>query len=177
MMRLIIWLWNPGAEYAQTRHSAWFIITDMMAKDFGIELKFDKSLNAKVGKWYIYEQEVIMIQPMTYMNLSWAPVVRLSSFYKIPPENVIVLHDEIDIPNSEIRVKFGWSTAGHNGLKNISLKLWTNDYHRIRLWVWRSTNPYISVSDRVLWKFTEAELSDLTSKYVNICHFISNIMP
>lgn len=176
-MYLIVWLGNPGDQYKNTRHNAWFIITDMIADDFGISLKFDKNINANIGKWIIYDQEVILLQPMTYMNLSWAPVVRICQFYKIPPENVIVLHDEIDIPNAQIKVKFGWSTAGHNGLKNISLKFWTNDYHRIRLGVWRSANPNIWVADWVLSRFTEEELSDLTSKYVHICHFISNIMP
>ncbi len=175
-MRLIVWLGNPWSEYTYTRHNAGFIITDMIAKDFGIELKFDKSLNAKIGKWYIYDQEIIMVQPMTYMNLSWAPVVRLSSFYKTPLSQIIVLHDEIDIPNAEIRTKFGWSTAWHNGLKDISVKFGTNDYSRIRLWVWRPANSHISVSDWVLWKFTEAELSDLTNKYAYILELLAKIL-
>lgn len=173
-MYLLVWLWNPGSEYSQTRHNAGFILADMLAKDFAIDMKIDK--DAKIGKWYIYDQEVILLEPLTYMNLSGWPVARISQFYKIPHDHIIVLHDEIDIPNAQIRYKYDWSTAWHNGLKDISLKLWTNAYHRIRLWVGRSANPNISVSDWVLWKFRSEELSDLTGQYIHICQLIEKIL-
>ncbi len=146
--RLIVGLGNPGAEYEDTRHNAgaWFV--DRLARDLKVTLapqgKFF-GLAARVG-------ETWLLQPTTYMNRSGQSVAALARFYKITPAEVLVVHDELDLPPGGIRLKQGGGAGGHNGIKDIQAQLATPDFWRLRLGVGhpRNLNLAQEVADFVL---------------------------
>lgn len=174
-MKLIVWLGNPWKEYKETRHNIWFILLDQYIKhntdkQFMLEKKF---------LWeYIHDQEkeIIFLKPLTYMNLSGKSIKAVSSFFKIKPEDILVLHDEIDLANAHIKEKSWWGHAWHNWLKSMIQELWTNTFTRIRVWVWRPSHPSMDVSDHVLWKFSLQELSEINDKYLCIEELINEFI-
>ena len=156
---LIAFLGNPGREYENTRHNAGFLTADAMEKLCGVrinKLKF-RALTAvaKVGG-----QNVLLLKPQTYMNLSGQSVGEAARFYKIPPERVIVISDEISLPLGRIRVRRSGSAGGHNGLKDIIAALGTDGFPRIRLGVGAPPHADYDMRDWVLARFTgrDAEL-------------------
>jgi PTH1 family peptidyl-tRNA hydrolase len=151
---LIVGLGNPGREYLMNRHNIGFMAVDALADEYGIG--GDKKLFQSVVRSAVIDGKNVFLQkPQTYMNLSGEAVGAASRFYKIPPENIVVIHDEIDIAHDNVRIKQGGGAAGHNGLKSIDQHL-GNDYWRIRLGVGRA-NDERSVADHVLSNFTEGE--------------------
>lgn len=137
-MKLIVWLGNPWAEYAKTRHNIWFIMIDLYCEKNDIcGWKFDKKYNAEIIK----TDEGIFCKPQTYMNKSWEAIRKIIDFYKIPIENILVLHDDIDLPIGKIQKKIGWSAAWHNWLKSILQQLQNiNTFTRVRIGVDRPQN-------------------------------------
>ena len=127
-MWLIAGLGNPGAEYAATRHNIGFMAVDALG---GAE-RFSSKFHGETASRSIEGEKVILLKPMTFMNLSGKSVQAAMAFYKIPPEKVIVLHDELDLPLGKIRIKQGGGANGHNGLKDIDQMVGPN-YWRIRL--------------------------------------------
>ena len=132
MIRLVVGLGNPGKEYERTRHNAGFWLVERFAQTNGINLRKDPKFKALVGKntggaWFLL--------PQSYMNLSGQPVQMLAGFFKIKPEEVLVVHDELDFAPGVARVKQGGGIAGHNGLKDISQRLASHDYWRLRIGV------------------------------------------
>ena len=127
--RLIVGLGNPGAEYEDTRHNAgaWFV--DRLARDLKVSLAPQGKFLGLAGR----AGEVWLLQPTTYMNRSGQSVAALARFYKILPAEILVVHDELDIPPGQLRLKFGGGVGGHNGLKDISAHLGTQDYWRLRV--------------------------------------------
>lgn len=132
-MFLIVGLGNPGAEYKDTRHNVGFMTVDAIAEKFGFGTwreKFDGLIaEGKIGQHRVY-----LLKPLTYMNLSGNSVVKAAMFYKILPENIVVIHDDMDLEMSRIKAKTGGGTGGHNGLKSIDACI-TNGYHRVRIGV------------------------------------------
>ena len=136
MIRLIVGLGNPGPEYEHTRHNAGFWWVDAAARQLGATLAFDRNhhgLLARVNLPQRAQQPLWLLQPLTFMNLSGKAVAPLARFYKIAPAEVLVVHDELDLPPGEKRLKLGGSHAGHNGLKDIHAALGTPDYWRLRI--------------------------------------------
>ena len=131
-IRLIAGLGNPGPEYEQTRHNAGFWLVDNLA---GVPLTRETRFNALLRKTTISGQEVWLLEPQTFMNRSGQSVGALARFYKIAAEEILVVHDELDLPPGSARIKKGGSSGGHNGLKDISAALGTQDYWRLRLGV------------------------------------------
>jgi PTH1 family peptidyl-tRNA hydrolase len=132
VIRLVVGLGNPGKEYERTRHNAGFWLVERFAQANGIVLRKDPKFKALVGKnasgaWFLL--------PQSFMNLSGQPVQMLAGFFKIKPEEVLVVHDELDFPPGTARLKQGGGIAGHNGLKDISQRLATHEYWRLRLGV------------------------------------------
>ncbi len=129
--KLIVGLGNPGDEYAQTRHNAGFWFCERLATDLGAgfskEARFHGfAANARAaGVW--------LLMPQTYMNRSGQAVAALARFYRITPAEILVVHDELDIPPGQLRLKFGGGLGGHNGLKDITAHLGTQDYWRLRI--------------------------------------------
>ena len=133
MIKLFVGLGNPGAEYEDTRHNAGFWWTDALARELNVSLVPDKSYFAKVARTQIKGQTVWLLEPQTFMNLSGKSVGALARFFKIEPDQILVVHDELDLPPGQAKLKFGGSHAGHNGLRDIHAQLGTGDYWRLRL--------------------------------------------
>lgn len=133
-IRLIVGLGNPGPEYEQTRHNAGFWLVDNLASSLpGCRLQRESRFNALVGKGTLHGQEVVLLEPQSFMNRSGQSVGGLARFYKINPDEVLVVHDELDLAPGVAKLKKGGSSGGHNGLKDITAALGTQDYWRLRL--------------------------------------------
>ncbi|MBQ9440847.1 MAG: aminoacyl-tRNA hydrolase [Alphaproteobacteria bacterium] len=168
---LIVGLGNPGIQYSKTIHNIGFMFVDYLASSIGFpEYKQDKKFNALYTEKIINGNKFIIIKPQTFMNLSGQAVQQFVSFYKIKPENVFVVHDDIDIKPSKIKVKLGGSSGGHNGIKNIDLMLGTNNYWRIRIGVGRPENKDIQINNYVLSNVPEVQME----KNEKIFEVISN---
>lgn len=129
-IRLIVGLGNPGAEYELTRHNAGFWLVDQLARG---DLRKEARFQALAAKTRIAGNEVWLLEPQTYMNRSGQSVGAIARFYKIAPEEVLVVHDELDLPPGAAKLKKGGSSGGHNGLKDITAALGTQDYWRLRI--------------------------------------------
>ena len=133
MIRLVVGLGNPGKEYERTRHNAGFWLVERFASANGIVLRKDNKFQALVGR---HEPSgAWLLMPQSFMNASGRAVQMLAGFFKIKPDEILVVHDELDFPPGTARIKQGGGIAGHNGLKDISQRLATHDYWRLRLGV------------------------------------------
>lgn len=133
MIRLIAGLGNPGAEYEATRHNAGFWFVDAAAHQLKATLQPERAYAGLVGRVNRPGGPLWLLEPMTYMNLSGRSVSALTRFYKIAPEEILVVHDELDLQPGQARLKLGGSAAGHNGLKDIEAQLGSAAYWRLRL--------------------------------------------
>ena len=133
MIRLFVGLGNPGSEYEATRHNAGFWWVDALASKLGSHLVSDRAYQAHVARVTGPAGPVWLLKPMTFMNHSGVSVAALARFFKIAPDEVVVVHDELDIQPGQAKLKSGGSAAGHNGLKDIHGQLGTADYWRLRL--------------------------------------------
>ncbi len=133
MIRLFVGLGNPGPEYEATRHNAGFWWVDALAARLGARLQSERSYHGHVARVNLPAGPVWLLEPMTYMNRSGQSVAALARFFKIAPEQILVVHDELDVPPGQAKVKFGGGSGGHNGLKDIHAQLGTADYWRLRL--------------------------------------------
>ena len=161
-MKLIVWLGNPGKEYEKTRHNIGFMIVDDFLKDG----KWKVEDGRRKGEWQdtvIDNQKVIFLKPMEFMNRSWWAVGALVSFYKIEAKDILVIHDDIDLPVGKFQLKLWWSSAGHNWLKDIINILDTKDFWRLRIGVDRPTNQN-QVADYVLTPFKKEEKNLIDEK-------------
>lgn len=161
---LIIGLGNPGSAYLRTRHNAGFMAVDALAGKDAVWKKEKNSLTTKLGN-------AILAKPQTFMNLSGIAVQALMTFYKIPLENLVVIHDDIDLKIGDVREKVGGGSAGHNGIKSIDAAV-GRDYHRIRIGVGRG-DQQIDTADWVLGRFSseDQEIINNTIKKItdNFC--------
>lgn len=151
-LKLIVGLGNPGRDYEDTRHNAGFWFVDRLAREFGVSLRLDKAYQALTAKIVVQGQTVWLMQPQTYMNRSGVSVAGLATFYKIAPAEILVVHDELDFLPGVIKLKYGGSHAGHNGLKDIAARLGSLDFWRLRVGIGhpRSLNLQQEVADFVL---------------------------
>src|SRR6476646_4192116 len=133
MIRLIVGLGNPGAEYAQTRHNAGFWFVDEVADRLKVSLAPERSYFGLAARTSVAGRPLWLLMPTTYMNLSGKSVAALARFFKIAPDEILVAHDELDLQPGQVRLKLGGSHAGHNGLKDIHAQLGSGDYWRLRL--------------------------------------------
>jgi len=132
-MKLIVGLGNPGAQYERTRHNAGFWLVDRLARAHGARLQQEARFHGLAVRVVIAGEPCWLLEPQTFMNLSGRAVGALAGFYKIDPADVIVAHDELDLPAGSAKMKLGGGFAGHNGLKDITAQLGTRDFWRIRL--------------------------------------------
>ncbi|MBN9405021.1 MAG: aminoacyl-tRNA hydrolase [Burkholderiales bacterium] len=133
MIKLFVGLGNPGPEYAATRHNAGFWWIDAIARRLNANLVLERAYKGRVARASVAGQSVWLLQPQTFMNLSGQSVAALARFFKIAPAEILVAHDELDLPAGEAKLKFGGGHAGHNGLRDIHAQLGTADYWRLRL--------------------------------------------
>jgi peptidyl-tRNA hydrolase, PTH1 family len=163
---LVVGLGNPGPTYARTRHNAGYLVADLLADRVAGSVAAWKSHRS--GRAQVVEgrlggipgHRVVLGRPRSYMNESGGPVSTLLSFYKVPPERLVVVHDEVDIPFGELRLKYGGGDNGHNGLKSIRRSLGGGDYYRVRVGVGRPAGQR-ATADHVLAPFTAVERKEL----------------
>lgn len=133
MIKLIVGLGNPGTEYEATRHNAGFWWVDVAARDLKVSLQPDRAYHGLVARTSVKGENVWLLEPQTFMNLSGKSVGALARFFKIQPQEILVVHDELDITPGEAKLKLGGSNAGHNGLRDIHAQLGTDQYWRLRI--------------------------------------------
>ena len=168
---IVAGLGNPGAEYAKTRHNAGFLAIDSIAESVGVRidrLKF-KALTAECT---IGGARVLLMKPQTFMNSSGEAIGEAASFYKIPPENIIVLHDEISFEPGKIRIRRKGSAGGHNGLKSIIAHLSSEDFPRIKIGVGQKPSPDYDLVNWVLGKFSADDTAKLQGQFENIARAV-----
>jgi peptidyl-tRNA hydrolase, PTH1 family len=156
---LIAGLGNPGPQYAGHRHNAGFMVAEVLAARMGVTLRRDRS-GAAVATGLLAGVPVTLARPLTFMNLSGRPVAALRAFYKIPPERVLILHDELDLPFGTVRLKLGGGDNGHNGLRSVTAALGGPGYHRTRIGIGRPPGR-MDPAVFVLRDFSPAERQDL----------------
>ena len=161
-MFLIVGLGNPGAEYAGTRHNVGFMTVDAIAEEYGFGTWREK-FDGLIAEGKIADEKVYLLKPQTYMNLSGNSVVKAALFYKILPQNIVVIHDDMDLDITQMKAKIGGGTGGHNGLKSIDAHI-TNGYNRIRLGVGRPKGAGQDAVNHVLSGFSKEERQNLQQK-------------
>jgi PTH1 family peptidyl-tRNA hydrolase len=129
---LVIGLGNPGAEYAETRHNAGFWLLDRLASQFNLDFKAESKFFGQLAKGTLGVHSVLLLKPMTYMNKSGQSVLALAQFYKVTVDQILIVHDELDLEAGQIRLKRGGGHGGHNGLRDLHRVLGA-DYARIRV--------------------------------------------
>jgi peptidyl-tRNA hydrolase, PTH1 family len=152
---LIAGLGNPGAEYAGNRHNCGFMVADVLAERIGARFKRDRS-RAVVATGRLASRPVTLAKPQTFMNLSGGPVAALRGYYQIPADQIVVIHDELDLPFEAVRLKLGGGDSGHNGLRSVTAALGTRDYLRVRVGIGRPPGR-MDPADFVLRDFSAAE--------------------
>ena len=157
---LIVFLGNPGPRYEMTRHNAGFMAADAMAKEKNVNINKAR-FKALTATCDIGGESVLLMKPQTFMNLSGDAVAQAAKFYKIPPEHVIVVSDEISLPIGKLRIRTKGSAGGHNGLKNIIARLGTDAFPRIRIGVGAPPHPDYDMADWVLSSFKNQDAEDM----------------
>lgn len=133
MIKLLVGLGNPGQEYEATRHNAGFWWLDDVARELKVTLVTERAYHGRVGRTQVQGSNLWLLEPQTFMNLSGKSVAALARFFKIAPEEILVAHDELDLPPGQAKLKFGGGHAGQNGLRDIHAQLGTGDYWRLRI--------------------------------------------
>ena len=160
-MYLIAGLGNTGKKYTHTRHNVGFIVIDKIITQYKFE-KYKESVNSHIFKGKIFEEKVLLMKPMTFMNNSGKAVSEIANFYKIPVNKIFIIHDDIDLSVSRVKVKCGGSDAGHNGIKSIDMHI-GKGYYRIRIGVGKPDN-FLETKDYVLKKFSNNDFSKIEKK-------------
>ncbi|EJR58864.1 peptidyl-tRNA hydrolase [Bacillus cereus VD115] len=158
-MKLIVGLGNPGREYELTRHNIGFMAIDELAKRWSISLN-EQKFKGVFGAGFVNGEKVILLKPLTYMNLSGESIRPLMDYYKIDVDDFVVMYDDLDIPVGKLRLRMKGSAGGHNGVKSTISHLGTQEFQRIRMGIDRPKNG-MKVVDYVLGRFTSEEIPDV----------------
>lgn len=174
-MKMIVGLGNPGIEYKNTRHNIGFECIDFYAKKHNINIDINK-FDGKYNVFKLNNENVILLKPQKYMNLSGEVVKKYADYFKIPVENILVINDDLDLKIGKIRLRSTGSSAGHNGLKNIELNLNTSNYKRLKIGI--SNDKDIDTKDYVLGKIDYCNLKIYDSVFSTIVDLLDdfNIM-
>ncbi|KCB26796.1 aminoacyl-tRNA hydrolase [Bordetella hinzii 4161] len=172
-IRLIVGLGNPGPDYETTRHNAGFWLADHLADDLRASFTLEKAFMGQVAKARFEGDNVLLLKPITYMNRSGQAVGALARFYKLAPEQVLVLHDELDLLPGQVKMKQGGGHAGHNGLKDIQAALGTPNFWRLRIGIGhpRTLNLAQQVADFVLHPPRRDEQAEI-EKVIDRCRAV-----
>ena len=164
---LVVGLGNPGSKYESTRHNMGFLAVDMLAEKE--KFKFNKlRFKAWTATCELGGEKVLVMKPQTYMNLSGESVGEAARFYKIPPERVLVISDDIALPTGKLRIRGSGSAGGHNGLKSIIAHLGSQDFLRLRIGVGEKPHPEYDLADWVLGKFSPADNKVIDERMADI---------
>ena len=167
-MHLLVGLGNPGREYESTRHNAGFDALDRLATSANATA-FREKFSGEYATGTLSGEPVVLLRPLTFMNLSGQCVQPAAAFFKVPPANVIVLHDELDVPVGQLRAKVGGGHAGHNGLRDIQAKFGTPEFARVRIGIGRPGPGFKgSVADFVLSRLDAYERGQLNDAIARV---------
>ena len=169
---MVVGLGNPGAEYENTRHNAGALFVEALARDAGQSLRPEKKYHGLYAKVQLNGHDLHLLNPMTFMNRSGQSVKALADFFKISPDQILVAHDELDLPPGTAKLKKGGGHGGHNGLRDIIAHLGTNDFHRLRIGIGHPGNSR-QVTGYVLGRLTKSE----TGLFNDICMDIMRVLP
>lgn len=158
-MFVIAGLGNPGKKYDGTRHNIGFFAIDLLAEQLGITLKKIKH-KALIGEGRMGSERVLLVKPQTYMNLSGESLLDIMSFYKLSPDQLVVLYDDIDLEQGDIRIRPKGSAGTHNGMKSIIYQLKSDQFPRVRIGVGKPTNG-MDLADYVLQRFSPADAKQM----------------
>lgn len=157
-IRMIVGLGNPEADYVDTRHNAGFWMIDLLAQEHALSFRFDKRRNADECKFRPQGKDVFLLKPQTFMNRSGQAVAAVARYYKIKPQQILVIHDELDLPPGTNRIKQSGGHGGHNGLRDIVNHLGSRDFFRIRVGIGHPGDSS-QVINYVLHKPSSADLN------------------
>ena len=165
-MRLLVGLGNPGPKYETTRHNAGFLMLDLVAEHLGIKWEGER-FGGEFAKGSAWGQSCILLKPLTFMNLSGKAVAACSVFYKLQASDIVVIHDEIDVPSGKVKAKIGGGAGGHNGIRSIQAETGMDGFHRLKLGVGKPEGAMAanrdSIHNWVLGRMTDQELETLNS--------------
>ena len=148
-MFIVVGLGNPGREYARTRHNVGFDVIDVLSEKHHIQLT-KNAMHGQIGEGFVGGEKLVLVKPQTFMNLSGEAVRPLADYFKIPPERVLVVSDEVALVPGRLRMRASGSAGGHNGLKNIILHLGTENFPRLRVGVGSPPHPDYDMADWVM---------------------------
>lgn len=171
---MIVGLGNPGKEYENTRHNAGFICMDALSKKLGVTVNKSK-YKALIAETMIAEKRVLLMLPQTYMNASGEAVSAAAAFYKIPPQQILVISDDISLDVGKMRVRRKGSHGGQKGLKSITEQLGSSDFPRIKIGVGQKPHPEYDLAAWVLSNFSAEErktIGDVAEKSIDACRLI-----
>ena len=172
---LIVGLGNPGKKYETTRHNAGFMCIDKLSQEENVDVKKVK-FHALIGECYIEGHKVIVMKPQTMMNNSGQAIKECATFYKIPPENIIVIYDDISLEPGKLRIRRKGSAGGHNGIKSIIAHLGSENFPRVKIGVGAKPHPDYDLVDWVLGSFPKNELKFIDEACENAYEAIKIMM-
>ncbi len=172
---LIVGLGNPGKKYETTRHNAGFMCIDKLSQEENLDIKKVK-FHALIGECYIDSKKVIVMKPQTMMNNSGQAINECASFYKIPPENIIVIYDDISLEPGKLRIRRKGSAGGHNGIKSIIAHLGSENFPRVKIGVGAKPHPDYDLVDWVLGSFPKDQLKLINESCENAYNAIKIMM-
>ena len=184
-MLIIIGLGNPGEKYTGTRHNVGFEFLDKLKTEWNFpDFQLEKKFNAEISKGKVEKQDVLLIKPQTFMNLSGQAVLNILHFYKILPENILILHDDLDLPLGTFRLAEDSRSAGHNGVQNIIDQLDTQKFRRLRIGIDVKSDPSTDLSAEalakaesfVLQKFSAEEKEKIEKLFPEVLEKIKEII-
>lgn len=168
-MKLLIWLGNPWLQYAKNRHNAWFLLLDdFLDRHNWTEFLYQEKFEAAVASCMIGKWQCLAIKPMGFYNRAWRAVSKVMNFYKIVPEDCLILHDDIDLNHGSIKLKFNGSHGGNNGVRDIYDKMGTDRFWKLKFGIGRPDHPGFAIKDRVLSNFSDDEIADFTREHREI---------
>lgn len=173
-MYLVVGLGNPGKEYENTRHNAGFMAADEIFSRYSFS-PFKEKFDGLIAEGKIAGEKVYLLKPQTFMNLSGNSVVKAAFFYKILPENIIVIHDDKDLPLGKLKAKRGGSAGGHNGLKSIDSQI-TPNYNRIRIGVGNPEEHHMNTINFVLSKFSKDDMNKISKSFEFVAASIEDLI-
>lgn len=174
-MIIIAFLGNPGKKYNKTRHNIGFMTGEFISSKEGIPIN-KKNFNSETGTGKIQGKDTLLMFPQTYMNNSGSAVQKGLKFYNSQPSSLIVVHDDLELPFGQIKLKYSGGHKGHNGIRSIMAETGSADFHRIRFGIGRSQNPHISVSDHVLSNFTSEEMQALNELFPEAASLLETLL-
>lgn len=171
-MKLVVGLGNPGKEYDKTRHNIGFSFLDYYAKCNNLKFTFSKRFNAESCSFNFNKEKIILIKPHSFMNLSGIIVAKYMKFYDLSGDDILVIHDDLDMNVGKIRLSYDSSSGGHNGIKNIIENIGTQKFYRLKIGI--SNNNDIDTKDYVLGRLNGDDIKIINDVYIKIENIVTD---